>query len=272
MDLKSRFRSIVLAGRIHIGFLGTAIVLVLISIVFNYQNNKFLSEISFQLGIAVVGVTMIEFIWRILGGDPLSKLIDRLLLIIPFLESQKKLGIKQLYANRDDAKVNLWIEYMKSAKQVDMMANTLRENWTSNDLFLRILEENARKKRCRFRILTLDPGSNACIERAREEEDKVGRLSITIQDSLLKFWDVMERLKQSKTNEYLQVRTKKEGNLYCSIIRADDKMLISFYLSSVRGSNAPTLEIYGKQNILFERFTSEFEKMWKTSLPWSLTT
>lgn len=257
------------AGSVHLGFLGTAFIFILMAITFNLIDNVFLSELFLQLGIALAGVTIIEFIWRTLGGDPLSKLIDRLLLVIPLLESQKKLGIKQFYANRGDVKIDPWIEYMKSAQQVDMMANTLRQNWTSNNSFLKVLEEKVRRKQCKFRILTLFPGSSACIQRAKEEDDRVGRLAATVQDSLLKLSDVKKRLEESNANEYLQLRAKRDGNLYCSIVRVDDKMLVTFYLSSVRGRNAPTWEIYGEQSVLLQKFLGEFEKMWETSSPLS---
>jgi len=268
MNLKSMLARVG-AGNVHLGFLGTACFLILLAIIFNYRDNMFLYELFLQLGIAVIGVTIVEFIWRVLGGDPLSKLINRLLLAIPLLESQKRLGIKQFYANRGDVRIDPWIEYIKSAKQVDMMANTLRQNWTSNDLFLKVLEENVRKNQCKFRILTLFPGSSACIQRAKEEDDRVGRLATTIQDSLLKLYDVKKRLKESNTNGYLQLRAKREGNLYCSIIRVDHKMLVTFYLSSIRGRSAPTWEIYGEQSILLQKFLCEFEKIWETSSPLS---
>jgi len=258
-----------MAGNVHLGFLGTAFVLILMAIIFNFLGNVFLYELFLQLGIAVVGVTVVEFIWRILGGDPLSKLINRLLLAIPLLESQKKYGIKQFYANRGGVKIDLWIEYMKRAKQVDMMANTLRQNWTSNDLFLEVLEKNVRRKQCKFRILTLFPGSSACIYRVKEEDDRSGRLVATIQDSLFHLSEVKKKLKEGNANGYLQLRAKREGNLYCSIIRVDDKMLVTFYLSSVRGRSAPTCEIYGEQSILFQKFLREFEKMWEASSPLS---
>lgn len=268
MNVKSRAQKILYAGRVHIGFLGTAFILILMSLVFGYKGNMLLSELSWDLGMVVVGVTVIESIWRMLGGDPLSKLIDRLLLAIPLLESQQKFGIRQFYANRGEVTIDRWIGYIKNARQVDMAANTLRQNWTSNDAFIKVLEESVRKKRCRFRFLTLCPGSSACVQRAREEEDKVGRLAATINDSLLKLSEVKKKLKESDSNGYLQLRAKKKGNIYCSIIRIDDKMLVTFYLSNVRGRGAPTWEIHGEQSTLFQKFLHEFEKMWETSSPW----
>ncbi|MGD8506904.1 MAG: DUF5919 domain-containing protein [Candidatus Bathyarchaeota archaeon] len=257
----------VLAKQVHLGFLGTATILILMAIIFYYQGNLFLSDLLFELGVAVAGITVIEFIWRTFGGDPLSKLVNQLAQIIPLLESQRKFGIKQIYANRGEVRIDEWLGHLKKARQVDMMGISLRQNWASNKTFLETLEENARKKRCIFRVLILDPVSNVCIRRAQEEGDKLGRIAITAKDSLSQFLEMKKKLENSEANNYLQLKVIREHNLYCSVIRIDEKMLVTFYLSNVRGRNSPTLEIYGDQSPLFNKFSQEFEKMWETSSP-----
>jgi len=256
-------------ARIHVSFLGTAVILILMAVVFNYQGQVFLFDLFFNLGIAVVGVTVIEFIWRTLGGDPLSKLIDRLQTAIPLLESQMKLGIKQIYANREDINFKDWYEYMRSAHQVDMMGNCLRQNWASDNTFLEILEERTQKQKCMFRILVLHPNSKILTQRAKEEEDKTGRIAATVKESLDKFWKIKKKNSKNGENAFLQIKAVTEFNVRCSIIRVDNRMLVTLYLTSERGREAPTLEIQDERSFLFKKFSAEFEKMWNNSPHWS---
>lgn len=246
------------------------------------QNYPLWSSLLFNLGIVVLAVVVVEFLWKFVGGDPLLEAIKLLQTSTSLLRDLEGSGIERIYPTRKEWEPNLnnFLQYLTSAKEVDMMGNVLRNNWTSNQKFMDILERRTQQKECKFRILLLDPDSDILKQRSKDEarwnkdDEKEEAIKVSYDHMLTDIKDSLYQLKtiKSKLNEkygqYLEIKVVNQSNIYCNIIRADDKIIVAKYLLSVRGSGAPTLEIHGKDTFFYEKFAKEFEEMWKKGEKW----
>jgi hypothetical protein len=249
------------------GFVVAAVIFLLVWYIFTLQSNVTGAQISLSLGLTVLSVTIVEMIWRTLGGGPMDKMLEQLSSAVPLLGTFKDAGLDGFFVNRKDVEFKDFLCNFEFAKKVDMMALSLRDNWTSNGDFVNIIKKRAASGECVYRFLVLNPTSEVTVHRSFEEKDIVGHLSTNIRDSLIKLSEVSEGLSNSK-KQYLSIKTNSDLTMYCSIIRADDRMFVSFYLASVRGSGCPTLKIQGNETALFKKFSAEFEKLWSSAKPY----
>ena len=259
----------------------------LLSLAKVFQN--FWASLFFDLGIVVIAVVIVEFLWKFVGGDPLLKAIKVLQTSTSLLKDLEGSGIERIYSERKEWEPNLndFLQYVASAREVDMMGNVLRNNWMSNQKFIKILERRTQQKECKFRILLLDPDENTNILKQRSKDEAIWNWNDEKKEEKAKIsydrmrTDIIESLSQlemikSELNEensqYLEIKVVNQSNIYCNIIRADDMMTVAKYLLSVRGSRAPTLIIHGKDTSFYKMFSNEFENMWKRGVDWKLST
>ena len=242
------------------------------------------SPLLLNFGIVVIAVVVVEFLWKLVGGNPLLEAIKLLQTSTALLKDLEGSGIVRIYSERRKWEPDLkgFLHYVASAEEVDMMGNVLRNNWMSNQDFIDIIEDATHQKKCKFRILLLDPHEKSNILKQRsndeavwdsddekEEAQKVsyGHMRTDIIDSLHQLGNVKNKL-QKENSQYLEIKVVNQSNMYCNIVRADDKMIMSKYLLSVRGSGAPTIEIQGKDTVFYKKFHKEFEEMWKRGEEW----
>jgi len=264
--MTSHRKSVSRFAKVSAVFLGIGFILFLSSLLLQYYGYTPFSSILLSLSISVFSVTTIEMIWRAVGGGPLDNLLEQLSYAVPLLHTFKEAGLDCFYSNRKQVKFEDLLKYIESAKEVDLMAICLRENWTSSTEFMEILSRQTKQKQCRYRMLMLDPGSPILSQRCLEENDTSGRIATTIKDSLTKLINIRNELNKSQ-KEFLNIRTVSKLNMYCSIVRIDERMVVSFYICSQRGSGSPTMAILGKNSNLFKKFFEEFKKMWESATP-----
>ena len=262
----SHRKSVSRFAKISAVFLGIGLILLLSSLLLQYYGYTSFSDLLLSLSISVFSVTTIEMIWRAVGGGPLNNLLEQLSYAVPSLQTFKEAGLDCFYSDRKEVKFEGLLKYIESAKEVDMMAICLRENWTSNTEFMEILSRQTKQKQCHYRMLMLDPESPILSQRCLEENDTSGRIATTIKDSLTKLSNIRNELNKSQ-KEFLNIRIVSKFNMYCSIVRIDERMIVSFYICSQRGSSTPTIAIFGKHSNLFRKFSEEFQKMWDSATP-----
>jgi hypothetical protein len=79
-------------------FLSIGVILLLLSIVLKLLRQEFGYEVFLNLGISVTTVTIVEYIWKQVGGDPMSKAIDRLRVATLLLRDLEGTGMRRIYA------------------------------------------------------------------------------------------------------------------------------------------------------------------------------
>lgn len=250
-------------------FATIAVLLLLLSWVFHLQEKVFWFQLFFALGSSIIALTTIEFIWKYHGGDPVSKAIIALRTSTSLLRDLEGTGIERIHPQRRFTDFSSWLEFIDSAQQVDMMGYSLRRDWTAREEFVKILQSRAKEQRCKFRILVLEPNPEAPITKQRMvEEGDIERRIVSDAAFTLRTFEKIKNKLDVNAREYVKMKIVKGSNLYCFMIRADDRILVAKYLSHLRGSGSPTIEIRGRDTSFFLVFAAEFERMWELGANW----
>jgi hypothetical protein len=268
------------------------VILVLIAVI-SYQKGSAYSipfQLCLNIGVSILTISIVEYLWKIKGGDPIIKAINRLWKAISCLRDVEESGIDKIYIQRGKVNLDDWINNISTAKEVDAMGINLATIISKRPQLRKIIIDRAVTKKCKFRILVLDPASPLTSQRAEEEANQVSildhgtliqRFFANIRGSLLTFQKMREEIcktiKKDTADRFYAIRVINKSNIYCSIIRTDDKMLVTKYLSHLTGTQSPSFElrlpkeqadspIEGEN--LFKTFQDEFEEMWKIATDW----
>ncbi|MGH3929900.1 MAG: DUF5919 domain-containing protein [Pseudonocardiaceae bacterium] len=117
-----------------------------------------------------------------------------------------------------------------------------------------ILEE-AVKVGCDIRILLLDPDYRGIFDIDADEGNPFGTLASRIRSALARFQQIRKACaKQMQIRVYSAPPT-------VSIVRGDDRMLVTPYLRFFVGSNSPSFELHHTGE-MFDRYTRHFQSTW----------
>src|SRR5262249_47537711 len=123
--------------------------------------------------------------------------------------------------------------------------------------------EAAASDGCAIKILLLDPSYAGASNIDTDEGSPAGTLAPRIRTALARFSKVRQR-----SGAQMQVRTY-DAPPTVSIVRGDNRMLVTPYLRFFVGSNSPTLEIKETQaGSVFERYVRHFNAVWDTAEEW----
>jgi len=259
-------------------------ICILISIIFFLVNTSILPELFLNLGVSIIAVVIVEFVWRRSGGDPITKAITALWRAIRQLEELESSGITSVKVQRRQLEqpkhISLLCRLLETATRIDMMRLTLGAEISKNNKVVKSIENAISSNLSKVRIITLDPNTEPpnpsliLLQRIREEElcsEARGaneRIRGALRQTWSQLWDIKNKFRNdSERNKCLELRCTHKVTIYMSIVRVDERMWVSPYLSSSRGGDSPVYEINGSQTLLFELFQKEFDHMWKQSIP-----
>jgi len=245
-------------------------------------SDSFWKDILVQFAVVFIAVGLVDFVWDILGGDPMElrmvnafsdfyTKLDHLHHSMAILSDivDRNIGLDRIWPNRrawaSDSSEGLeaWKERVCQAKSVDIMSNTLWNGWFKDEGFRkRFFDSLARGVTAR--ILIYDPNSNVLRLRAANEHDPTqGRqMRNEIESTLQMIVEGREGLK-SAARKNLKVRLTTNHYHLAQIIRADDKMLVAVYMSSKSGSHALTFQLKGPYTVYFSTYMEQIEILWK---------
>jgi hypothetical protein len=124
------------------------------------------------------------------------------------------------------------------------------------------LLSDAAAKGCEIRVLLYPEYSGLCQIDA-DEGSPPGTLSARIRAALARFLKMQEACGTS-----MAVRVY-DSHPTVSVIRGDDRMIVTPYLRFFTGSNSPTFELHSQSSSrLFDRYARHFGEMWKGSGEW----
>lgn len=254
-------------------FLSAGGVIVVVSILTSLISGDFwqiVSDISLNIGISVIAVSIVDWIWRRIGGDPLMNAIMELRSATTLLADLNETGIKRVFVKREEAseRKRLLMEKMKMASEVDMMGISLRSGWSSSPDFQEILQKRACNGMTKFRIMVMDPDKPVTAQRALEED---GKKSNRIADNSIKTLSTLLTIKNSlppSNQDSIKIKVIQETNIYCSVIRADNIILVTKYLFHLSGTSSETVEVVGKDTSFFKLYDEEFNAMWNQAADW----
>lgn len=249
--------------------------ILLLSVAYNISNEakyEFLSEILLNLGVVTVTVTLIAALWRFLGGNPLLESIERLQTSTSLLSDLENSGIVRIFPQRRMAPEYEFLQ-LESAKKVGVMGHILRDNLVRNDELMDKLKDRTGEGELELKIILLDPSrENNILKQLSIDEakwsDKEDERIIAQEASFKRLSAELENsLNELSSKRKFNVRVADNANMYCNIVRADDRLVVTKYLLSVRGGGSPTLFIRGEDTPYYKMFSKEFDDMWRRSKP-----
>ena len=181
------------------------------------------------------------------------------------------IGIERIWPDRRTWQEDLadglrvWHARVLQAKHVDMMSNTLWNNWMHRGEFRKRLFDSIAQG-AHVRILVYDPDSEVLRLRAKDEKDVPGEMQMEIKATLLRVAEVWNDLSVSARTS-LEMRLTTRTLHLVQIIRADDRMVIATYLSGKSGGPSPTMQLRGSESSYFRKHIEQFETLWEWARP-----
>ncbi len=231
---------------------------------------EILADVTLNIGLAIVAVSVIDWIWRQIGGDPLLNAITELRQSTTLLSDLHGTGVKRVFVSRSLSSEyrSLLIEKMQNAAEVDMLGIALRSGWASSTEFQETLKSRLESGKTHFRISVFDPDAEVTKQRAFEEDGKRTQRIAESASSTLRILSSIKNSLPEKINNNLEIKVVFETGLYCSIIRVDDLMLVTKYLLHLSGSNSETYIIEGRDSNYYKLYLEEFAAVWNRASDW----
>jgi Domain of unknown function (DUF5919) len=176
----------------------------------------------------------------------------------PALESS---GIVRPYADRGLISRQQWNDLIRGTAEHLWLYGMAEFGYASDDEVPGILADAAGAG-CDIRILLLDPGYPGSAQIDADEGSPAGTLAARTGASLARF----RRMQRSANG--VQIRTY-AAHPTVSVVRGDDRMLVTPYLRFFVGSNSPTFELSSASaDRMFGRYERHFEDTWDRATEW----
>ncbi len=251
-----------------------AIVMLLLGIIIallSTGNTSTIGVLAQNVGLALVVAGLIatfqEVIWVPLRRNEIREGFERVSAetkqgfntISGLVSKTLDLGITDVWRERRSIPPGMWNEFTKDARQEVWLFGVAESGFANDDDFWEILGDGAARG-CNYKILLLNPDSPYF--RDWDEKDKHDNSKIIAANRIFRQLVEQHRGKSGKVEfrVYNEVPT-------LSIVRADGEMLVTFYMSSVRGDYSPTLRIQNKPNGLFVQYMKQFNRVWNVAIP-----
>lgn len=232
------------------------------------------SDFLFEFSITFVAVSILQIIWDLLGGDPMENRITEMMSANQIMGdiATGNLGITRVWPNRRKWQRDsvdgqgVWYGRIGRAKQqVDIMGNTLWNNWfTEREQFVEPLFDAAARG-VKARILVYMPGSAPQLERSRDEGLEHGHRAMQgeILSTIERFWKYYSA-QSEMTRQNIAMHLTDQYQHYANTIHCDGHMLIVHYLHGEGGGPSPTIQV-SAGGTLFETYERQFQYMWDHS-------
>lgn len=160
------------------------------------------------------------------------------------------------YATRGLVSRRDWNNVVRSSRSALWLYGMAELGYASDDETPSILEEAA-VAGCDIRILLLDPSFNGMARIDEQEGYPDGALSMRIRAALSKFRRIAD-----SAGDRVRIRTYDSAPTV-SLVRGDDRMMVTPYVRYLTGDNSPTIELQrNTRNGMFDRYVRHFESVW----------
>lgn len=246
---------------IYIALVFVSLFLFLISYVLSVNfNQERAGNIIQDIAMITVSIVLIDLIWGIAGGDPLSKEISDLKNMHVLYQDGRTTGLTRVLSqvskvNHDDIDEL----YSKTENTIDVSGWTLKTFAEDKPLFNKILDR-VKNRKLTVRIVIYSPYNPALNYVTGQNKSSLTGLIEDIKYSLAKFQQMKSSLPKDAQKRFI-IKELKDGLIYVSVRRSDDTMYVIHYLYGLSVTETPLYVIQGANQPLFEAYMSEFEKL-----------
>lgn len=227
---------------------------------------EFLYNSLFNITFIIMTVVIVNFVWNLLGGEPIEQLLTKLNSSVTLLKDSNDSGLMRLISTSGDYGSHKdWMDKLASAKkQVDLMGYTLHV-WTRGEQFENKLEELI-KNGVQIRIMIMSNNnpdfksiintnqiSSLDLSTAKGEVDIVSKLITKLAN----------KIKNQGYTGSIKIKTIENGIILNQICSVDSNMTVIPYMYSVNTSESPLLEIRDSESKLFKKYQMEFNRLWE---------
>jgi hypothetical protein len=247
------------------------------------QADGFISSALSNIAFVLLTVTILDLLWGLLGGEPISKSLSDLRQSLHLFDNNLQQYINLLGDSRTTGVVRLltisgdfgspgdWMQRLKSAQQeIDLMGYNLHV-WTKGDNF----EEEVLKlvqKGTKVRILIMDennPSFDSFLNVTQLQTISTAFVKSELQQARKVFEQIDQKIHAMnvKPSGSFELRTVQKGLIICHMCRTDAEMVVINYLFSEIASRSPLMLIQGREAKMFQMYQKEFDQIWKLNEP-----
>lgn len=261
----------------YVAFGVFALLVFAVSIILKVLDVEPYGGLLLNVSAALFAVVIVELLWRMFGGEPIVQAIASLRASVRQLRELESSGITSIKIERhiltEQPQVEQWDKMLQSATKVDLMAFSLRD-FVRFPQLIDGLEGAIARNLCKVRVITYEmPGADGAIQRLlqqqMDEEEVIehgaqARMTGRLQGT----WPVLLRIADRfqgdpERRDKLELKVARKLLIRATIIRIDNQIWVSPYLSSCLGGSSPAFQISGPDSPLFERYLNEFDHMWE---------
>jgi hypothetical protein len=228
-----------------------------------------------DVGVVVIGIAVIEFVWALLGGAPTENALRSLVTqlntasavirndvdsikqevstVAALAASGRRCGLENIGMGRDDLRFDYpnFIAQVDAAMEKIQICGATLNFLYANDSALNALVERA--KHLPVEILLPDDDNTMAMAMFQDRFGPNVRLNAK---------DLADRITQS--NSAIKLLRLKNKAMTMSMVRIDDMMLVTPYLFSRQTTESPRFLIRDKKTPLFETYENEFAELSRT--------
>ncbi len=212
-------------------------------------------ELLKDFGVVIVSLTVVDLLWQLVGGEPLSKEIEEMRNLNTLTRQAHESGLEEVGSKRTKL-TDAWnLHSISQCRQaIDMCGHTLF-TLIENQSFLHALIEQA-KRNVKVRLLIYAPDNPAL-------QTNINPAALeTSTGQMRNSWATFnaERNKLSKEHKAnFEVRRLHSRAMHASIVRIDDRLTALGYLNSKYTAESPIYAIKGSDKPLFRIYAEEFD-------------
>ncbi len=188
---------------------------------------------------------------------------DLLAAIGPAIGQSLDADVVRSYATRGEVGRAQWNDIITGTSEHLWLYGMAEAGYARDDAVPGIIRK-AVEAGCDVRVLLLNPDYGRIPEIDEDERSPAGTLAARIRVALHQF-----ELMREDMGPGLQVRVY-DAHPSVSVVRGDDRMLVTPYVRYFTGGNSPTFELQGgSMGRMFERYGRHFESTWARARDWT---
>ena len=228
-------------------------------------SGAFLYEMFLNVGFVILAIVIVDFLWVLLGGEPLEEMIHKAVHTLELAADGFKGGLDRAFLSSSSVTTSgEWISLLKRANsQIDMMGYSLNM-LTRTTSFQELLKELANKN-VKIRILIMDcenphfaAGLNIeCLTSMTIDsmKDEVNACTQCVESAF-------DKIRNNKKKN-LQFAKIKKGLAECQIIRIDNYIYVTPYLYSKHTADSPLFIFKEQKDGYYDKYLDEFNMLWE---------
>ncbi len=219
-------------------------------------------DLLLNVGATLVCSAVLAFMYQRFGANEIKHQLESLKSGFNLLLKSGEVGVRDIWTARRDIPNTMWNDFTRDARGQVWLFGIAELGYADDPSFRAIVAAGA-KRGCRYRILLLDPDSPVASEVDRREGGG-GQVQGRIRRAIAQFGALLELPASRGGSVELRLTV---ATPQVSIVRADDEMLVTPYISFNNGNSCFTMRLGAVASGAFERYEAHFEGVWAEAVP-----